>query len=124
MSAFASFISGLSVHRSSTLITTHYYLLQKKSFKTTPDIQTIVQHLCDILQLLKNELENCRTKKKYQKATFKQCTALLVEGSRDRSQVVSLGIFFEATNGTMCPGVDSASKNEYQETPGVKAAGA
>jgi hypothetical protein len=25
------------------------------------------------------------------------------------------GIFFEATDGTMCPGVDSASKNEYQE---------
>ena len=33
----------------------------------------------------------------------------------DRSPVVSLGIFFEATDGTMCPGVDSASKNEYQE---------
>jgi hypothetical protein len=26
-----------------------------------------------------------------------------------------LGIFSEATDGTMCPGVDSASKNEYQE---------
>jgi hypothetical protein len=24
-------------------------------------------------------------------------------------------IFSEATDGTMCPGVDSASKNEYQE---------
>jgi hypothetical protein len=44
-------------------------------------------------------------------------TALLVGGSRDRSPVVSLGIFSEATDGTMCPGVDSASKNEYQETP-------
>jgi hypothetical protein len=29
--------------------------------------------------------------------------------------VVSLGIFSEATDGTMCPGVDSASKNENQE---------
>jgi hypothetical protein len=29
--------------------------------------------------------------------------------------VVSLGIFFEATDGTMCPAVDSASKNKYQE---------
>ena len=29
--------------------------------------------------------------------------------------VVSLGIFYVATDGTMCPGVDSASKNEYQE---------
>jgi hypothetical protein len=29
--------------------------------------------------------------------------------------MVSLGIFSEATDGTMCPGVDSASKNEYQE---------
>jgi hypothetical protein len=32
--------------------------------------------------------------------------------------VVSLGIFSEPTDGNMCPGVDSASKNEYQETPG------
>jgi hypothetical protein len=29
--------------------------------------------------------------------------------------VVSLGIFSEATDGTMCPGVDSVSKNEYEE---------
>jgi hypothetical protein len=29
--------------------------------------------------------------------------------------VVSLGIFSEAADGTMCPGVDSTSKNEYQE---------
>jgi hypothetical protein len=31
------------------------------------------------------------------------------------SPVVSLGIFFEATDVTMCSAVDSASKNEYQE---------
>jgi hypothetical protein len=42
-------------------------------------------------------------------------TALLVGRSRDRSPVVSLGIFSDATDGTMCPGVDSASKYEYQE---------
>ena len=42
-------------------------------------------------------------------------TALLVGGSRDRSPVVSLATFSEATDGTMCPGIDSASKNEYQE---------
>jgi hypothetical protein len=42
-------------------------------------------------------------------------TALLVGRSRDRSPLVSVGIFFEATNGTICPWVDSASKNEYQE---------
>jgi hypothetical protein len=40
---------------------------------------------------------------------------LLVRRSRDRSPVVLLGIFSEATDGTMCPGVDSASENEYQE---------
>ena len=34
-----------------------------------------------------------------------------LRGPQDRS----LGIFSEATDGTMCPGVDSASKNEYQE---------
>jgi hypothetical protein len=45
------------------------------------------------------------------------CTALPVGGSRDRSPVVSLAIFSVATDGTMCPGVDSASKNEYQDTP-------
>jgi hypothetical protein len=38
---------------------------------------------------------------------------------------VTLGIFSVATDRTMCPGVDSASKNEYQVIPlGVKAAGA
>jgi hypothetical protein len=39
---------------------------------------------------------------------------------KKKTPVVSLGIFSEATDGTMCPGVDSASKNEYQETPGGK----
>jgi hypothetical protein len=34
--------------------------------------------------------------------------------------VVSLGIFSEANDGSMCPGVDSASKYEYQETLGGK----
>jgi hypothetical protein len=43
-------------------------------------------------------------------------TVQLVGRSRDRSPVVSLGIFSEATDGTMCPGVNSTSKNEYQET--------
>ena len=33
---------------------------------------------------------------------------------QDRLPVVSLGIFSVAAHGTMCPGVDSASKNEYQ----------
>jgi hypothetical protein len=38
---------------------------------------------------------------------------------------VTMGNFSVATDGTMCPGVDSASKNEYLEIPlGVKAAGA
>jgi hypothetical protein len=41
-------------------------------------------------------------------------TALPVGGSRDQSPVVSPGIFSVATDGIMCPGVDSASKNEYQ----------
>jgi hypothetical protein len=29
-----------------------------------------------------------------------------------------------ASDSSMCPGIDSASKNEYQINPGVKAAGA
>ena len=45
-------------------------------------------------------------------------TALLVGESRDRSPpVLWLEIFSVATDGTMCPGVDSASKNKYQDTP-------
>ena len=32
----------------------------------------------------------------------------------------SLGIFSGASNSSMCPGVDSASKNEYQDIPGGK----
>ena len=52
-----------------------------------------------------------------------QCTALLVGRARDRSPVVSLMTFSEATDGTMCPGIYSASKNEYQEnSEGVKKA--
>ena len=39
-----------------------------------------------------------------------KATALLVGPSGDRFPVVSLGIFSVATDGTMCPGVDSASK--------------
>jgi len=39
--------------------------------------------------------------------------------------VVSLGIFSVVTDGAMCPGIDSASKNDYQGfLLGVKAAGA
>jgi hypothetical protein len=54
-------------------------------------------------------------------STAIMCTALLVGESRDRSPVVSLAIFFPvATDGTMCPGVDSASKNEYYDTLGGK----
>jgi len=42
--------------------------------------------------------------------------ALLVGRLRDRSPVVSLGIFsVDLTDKTMCPEVDSASENEYQE---------
>ena len=32
----------------------------------------------------------------------------------------SLGIFSGASDSSMCPGVDSASKNEYQDIPGGK----
>jgi hypothetical protein len=32
----------------------------------------------------------------------------------------SLEIFFGASDSSMCPGVDSASKNEYQNIPGGK----
>jgi hypothetical protein len=41
--------------------------------------------------------------------------ALQVDGSRDRFPVVSLRIFSGSFDSSMCPGVDSASKNEYQE---------
>ena len=38
------------------------------------------------------------------------CTSLLVGRSRNRFPMVSLGIFSVPTDGTMCPGLDSASK--------------
>jgi len=41
-------------------------------------------------------------------------TALLFERSRDGFPVVSLGIFFVATEETVYPGVDSDSRNKYQ----------
>jgi hypothetical protein len=34
--------------------------------------------------------------------------------------IESLGIFPGASDSSMCPGVDSASKNEYQDIPGGK----
>jgi hypothetical protein len=47
---------------------------------------------------------------------------ILVEPSRDRISVASVaGIFLGATGRTMCPGVDSASKNVV---PNVKYSGA
>jgi hypothetical protein len=39
---------------------------------------------------------------------------------KQKSPVVPVRILFEATDGTMSPGVNSASKNEYQKTPGGK----
>jgi hypothetical protein len=46
------------------------------------------------------------------------------EGLGIDPQCCRWGFFSVATDGTMCPGVDSASRNEYQDTPGVKTAGA
>ena len=40
--------------------------------------------------------------------------------SRDLSPFVSLGIFFHSIRHVYVPGVDSASKNEYQDIPGGK----
>jgi hypothetical protein len=37
-----------------------------------------------------------------------------------RAQDLSPGIFSEASDNSMCPGVESASKNEYQDIPGGK----
>jgi hypothetical protein len=53
-------------------------------------------------------------------------TVQLVGRFLDRFPVVShWGFFSVATDGTMCPGFDSASNNEYQGFPlGVKAAAA
>jgi hypothetical protein len=42
------------------------------------------------------------------------------EGIAIEPQWCHWGFFSVATDGTMCPGVDSASKNKYQDTPGGK----
>jgi hypothetical protein len=64
-----------------------------------------------------NEQTNAggRTSRHTSKMSRSLGTALLVGRSQDRSPVLSLGILSEANEGTMYPGVDSASKNEYQE---------
>ena len=46
-----------------------------------------------------------------------KAAVLLVGRSRHRSPVVSLGIFFRSIRQVHVPGVDSASKNEYQDIP-------
>ena len=45
---------------------------------------------------------------------------LQVSRTRDRFQAVTLGIYSVAVDISVCPGVDSASKNEYQDIPGGK----
>ena len=45
---------------------------------------------------------------------------LHVARTRDRFQAVRLGIYSVASDISLCPGVDSASKNEYQDIPGGK----
>jgi hypothetical protein len=51
----------------------------------------------------------------------------VVKALRYKSEVLGIDplwctwrFFSEATEGTMFPGVDSASKNKYQDTPGGK----
>ena len=39
---------------------------------------------------------------------------------RDLFQEVTLGIYSVAADISMCPGIDSANKNEYQDIPGGK----
>ena len=61
----------------------------------------------------------------YQSGGVWVSTALLIGRSWDRFPVMSVGMFSVATEGSMCPGVDSASKNDYRGfLLGVKAAGA
>ena len=54
-------------------------------------------------------------------ATFRSkyvgCT-LQVGRTRDRFQAVTHGVYSIAADISVCPGVDSASKNEYQDIPG------
>jgi hypothetical protein len=56
--------------------------------------------------------------------TVVMCTALLVGGSRDRSPVVSLGIFSEAPTEPCALGLTEPLKMSTRNFLGVKAAGA
>ena len=47
-------------------------------------------------------------------------TFVIITRSRDRSQMVTPGIYSVAADISVCLGVDSASKNEYQDIPGGK----
>jgi hypothetical protein len=55
---------------------------------------------------------------------FLKGTTLLVGRSRNRSTVVSQGIFSVTSDSSMCQGSIQPLKNKYQDTPGVKTAGA
>ena len=45
---------------------------------------------------------------------------LQVGRTRDRFEAMTLVIYSVAADISVCPGVDSASKNEYQDIPGGK----
>jgi hypothetical protein len=57
-------------------------------------------------------------------ATFMGTTALLVGRTPDRSPVVSLGIFSEASDKSMCPGSTQPFEMSTRIFLGVKMAGA
>jgi hypothetical protein len=48
------------------------------------------------------------------------CGGVVVKSEGSGIDPLSLGIFSGASDSSMCPGVDSAPKNEYQEVPGGK----
>ena len=55
-----SLTSGLLLHRSSVLIKEQYTMYCNKIFKTTLEVWTLLEHLCDMLQLLKKWITKLR----------------------------------------------------------------
>ena len=56
-----------------------------------------------------------KDKRQSQDNQDKEVVQLKYREQKKKFPVVSLRFFFRSYDGTMCPGVESAAKNEYQE---------
>jgi len=58
LTSLVSSALGLSLHKSLVLIKSQYIICCNKIFRTTPEVQAVLQQLCDVLQLV-NKIGKC-----------------------------------------------------------------